>query len=229
MTAASRNTETAGRRGPFVWFDFGGVLSPALDDLFGLYEQNTGIPSDALKRAIAVVGREYGLPPLAPIELALLDERDWVARLHRALRAEDPDLDLSRSEPDFGRQWFTGHVVNEPVRDLAIELADEGLRVGILSNNVVEWEAYWRPMVGLDDVVTDLVDSCKVGVRKPDPEIFDLAARRNDVDPADCILLDDLEENCAAAREAGWTAIRFVDAAQAVRDVRSAVAARLVA
>ncbi|MDL9947942.1 HAD family phosphatase [Gordonia sp. ABSL11-1] len=215
--------------GPFVWFDFGGVLSPPLDELFGRYEQNTGIPAATLKRAIAVVGEEYGLPPLAPIELALLDERAWVAKLHRAIRLESPDLDLSRSDPDFGRQWFTGHVVEPAVRGLAVELAGSGLRVGILSNNVVEWEPYWRPMVGLDDVVTDLVDSCKVGVRKPDPEIFALAARRNDVDPRDCILLDDLDENCRAAEESGWTAIRFVDADQAIRDVRAAVTERLVA
>jgi putative hydrolase of the HAD superfamily len=215
-------------RGPFVWFDFGGVLSPPLDDLFGRYEENTGIPVATLKRAIAVVGEEYGLPPLAPIELALLDERAWVTKLHKAIRLELPELDLTRSDLDFGRQWFTGHVVDAAVRELAVELADSGLRVGILSNNVVEWEPYWRPMIGLDDMVTDLVDSCKVGVRKPDPEIFALAARRNDADPRDCILLDDLDENCRAAEDSGWTAIRFVDAEQAVRDVRAAVAEHLV-
>ncbi|MCX6469341.1 MAG: HAD family phosphatase [Corynebacteriales bacterium] len=226
-TAADRTTP--GGRTPFVWFDFGGVLSPPLDELFERYEQNTGIPVAVLQRAIATVGAQYGLPPLAPIELALLDERSWVGRLHDAIRTERPDLDLSRSETDFGRQWFAGHRVNSGVRDLALELIGNGVRVGILSNNVVEWEPYWRPMVGLDDVVTDLVDSCRVGVRKPDPEIFTLAARRNDVDPRDCILVDDLAENCRSAVDTGWTAIRFVDTASAVEAVRTAVAAHAAA
>ncbi|MGU3290890.1 HAD family hydrolase [Williamsia sp. M5A3_1d] len=210
--------------GPFVWFDFGGVLSPPLLELFERYEANTGIPVAVLQRAIATVGAQFDLPPLAPIELGLLSERDWVSRLHAAIRIERPDLDLSRSEPDFGRQWFAGHQVNSGIRDLALELIADGVPVGILSNNVVEWEPYWRPMVGLDDVVTDLVDSCRVGVRKPDPQIFALAAERNDVEPRDCILVDDLAENCRSAVESGWTAVQFVDTPSAVEAVRSAVA-----
>ncbi|WP_067799053.1 HAD family hydrolase [Nocardia beijingensis] len=213
MTAA----KTAG---PFVWFDFGGVLSPPLDELFLRYEEVAGIPSDLLKFAIAEVGAEYGLAPLAPIELALLDEREWVGKLHAVLRAKQPELDLSRSEPDFGRQWFAGHRANSAVRDFAIELADSGIPVGVLSNNVVEWEPYWHEMIDLDGVLSALVDSCKVGFRKPDPEIFALAAEQAGVAPGQCLLVDDLAENCAAARESGWRAVRFRTAEQAIAEVR---------
>ncbi|MCP2279540.1 putative hydrolase of the HAD superfamily [Nocardia amikacinitolerans] len=208
---------------PFVWFDFGGVLSPPLDELFLRYEQVAGIPVDLFKYAIAEVGAQYGLAPLAPIELALLDERAWVGKLHAVLRAKAPELDLSRSEPDFGRQWFAGHRVNSAVREFAIELAESGTRVGVLSNNVVEWEPYWRAMIDLDDVLSALIDSCKVGFRKPDPEIFAIAAESAGVEPHQCILVDDLAENCAAARESGWTAVRFRDAGQAIGEVREAL------
>ncbi|TLG13860.1 HAD family phosphatase [Nocardia cyriacigeorgica] len=208
---------------PFVWFDFGGVLSPPLEELFLRYEQVTGIPVDLFKYAIAEVGAQYGLPPLAPIELALLDERAWVGKLHAAIRAKEPDLDLSRSEPDFGRQWFAGHQVNAAVREFAIELADGGTPVGVLSNNVVEWEPYWRSMIDLDDVLSALVDSCKVGFRKPDAQIFTIAAEAAGVAPEQCVLIDDLAENCAAARASGWTAVRFRDAGQAIAEVREAL------
>ncbi len=210
--------------GPFVWFDFGGVLSPPLADLFRRYEEVAGIPVDLLKFAIAEVGAQYGLAPLAPIELALLDERSWVAKLHAAVRSKEPDLDLSRSEPDFGRQWFAGHTANTEVRDFAIELAAGGTPVGVLSNNVVEWEPYWRTMIDLDHVVSAVIDSCRVGFRKPDPEIFAIAAERAGVAPQQCVLVDDLAENCAAARASGWTAVQFGDAAQAIADVRSVLA-----
>ncbi|WP_446225344.1 HAD family hydrolase [Nocardia sp. IBHARD005] len=208
---------------PFVWFDFGGVLSPPLDELFLRYEQVAGIPVDLLKHAIAEVGASYGLAPLAPIELALLDERTWVRKLHTVLRAKAPELDLSRSELDFGRQWFAGHQVNGAVRDFAIELAASGTRVGVLSNNVVEWESYWRTMIDLEDVLSALVDSCQVGFRKPDREIFTIAAETAGADPRDCLLVDDLAENCAAARQAGWRAVRYSDADQAIGEVRQAL------
>src|SRR5690606_22565217 len=93
-------------------------------------------------------------------------------------------------------------------------------RVGVLSNNVVEWEPYWRPMVDLDHVLSALVDSCKVGLRKPDPQIFALAAEQAGAAPGRSVLIDDLAENCAAARAAGWTAVQFRDAEQAVAEVR---------
>ncbi|MFE7740948.1 HAD family hydrolase [Nocardia sp. NPDC057455] len=214
---------TAKTAGPFVWFDFGGVLSPPLEDLFLRYEQVTGIPADLLKYAIAEVGAEYGLAPLAPIELALLDERAWVGKLHDVLRAKQPGLDLSRSEPDFGRQWFAGHQANSTVRDFAIELAEDGTRVGVLSNNVVEWEPYWHAMIDLDEVLSALIDSCKVGIRKPDPEIFAFAAEQAGVASGQCLLIDDLAENCSAAREAGWQAVQFHDAGQAIAEVREAL------
>ncbi|WP_342342454.1 HAD-IA family hydrolase [Tsukamurella pseudospumae] len=210
-------------REPFVWFDFGGVLSPSLPVLFRSYADRTGISPDVLRAAMAVVGNEYSMPALAPIELGIIDERSWVGEVHAAISRAHPDIDLSRSELDFGRQWFDGHGVNEPVRRFALELIADGIDVGVLTNNVIEWEPYWRSMIGIDDVVTDLIDSCRVGMRKPDPAIFELAARRNEVDPEDCILVDDLEENCDSARRSGWTAVRFVDADQAVGDVEAAL------
>ncbi|MET9326362.1 HAD-IA family hydrolase [Tsukamurella sp. NPDC003166] len=210
-------------RRPFVWFDFGGVLSPPLPVLFRSYADRTGISPDVLRAAMAAVGDDYSMPALAPLELGIIDERSWVRELHAAISRAHPDIDLSRSELDFGRQWFDGHSVNEPVRRFALELIADGIDVGVLSNNVIEWEPYWRSMIGIDDVVTDLIDSCRVGMRKPDPAIFELAARRNDVDPEDCILVDDLEENCVSARRSGWTAVRFVDADQAVGDVGAAL------
>ncbi|MFW0785149.1 HAD family phosphatase [Gordonia sp. CPCC 206044] len=192
-----------------VFFDFGGVLSPPIDDLFVEYERKTGIAPDDLKAAMAGVADQLGVAVLAPVELGLLSEAEWVRRLHAWLLARD--IDVSRSELEFGRQWFAGHVVNRAVRDLVFRVREAGYRVGILTNNVREWEPYWRAMVALDDHVDVIVDSYDVGVRKPDSAIFDLAAERIGVGPSSAVLIDDLAENCAAARSAGWGAVQFVD------------------
>jgi len=64
--------------------------------------------------------------------------------------------------------------------------------------------------------------SCDVKMIKPDPAIFDHAARHFEADPATLIFLDDHLPNIEAARGAGWQALHFTDAAQAERDLRAA-------
>ncbi|MEU5950695.1 HAD family phosphatase [Streptomyces sp. NPDC047525] len=203
-----------------IWFDFGGVLSPPLAELYGAYERKTGIAPEQLKGAMRAVADEMGLPTLAPVELATLTEAEWGRRLARSLTDDHPGIDLSRARLEsFGEQWFDGVTAN-PVMVEALRAArDHGLGVGILSNNVVEWEPFWRPIVAPAGDVEFLIDSCKVGVRKPDPLIFRLAAESAGVEPGECLLVDDLAVNCEAARSEGWRVVHFRDNLQALRDL----------
>jgi putative hydrolase of the HAD superfamily len=196
------------------------VLSPPLDELFDAYHQKTGITPDQLKTAMKDVAAEMDMPTLAPVELAVITEAKWGRGLARALSSRNPGIDLSRARLEtFGEQWFDGVTAN-PVMVCALRYArDNGFRVGILSNNVVEWESYWLPIVAPAGEVDCLIDSCKVGIRKPDPRIFDLAAKTAGAEAADCVLIDDLTENCAAARAQGWQAVHFRDNAQALHDL----------
>lgn len=67
---------------------------------------------------------------------------------------------------------------------------------------------------------TDGLFSARVGLIKPEPAIFELAARRFCVPPAELVFIDDHGPNVLAARAAGWQAMQFVDAAQCERDLR---------
>ncbi|MGP4009728.1 HAD-IA family hydrolase [Streptomyces sp. 4N124] len=58
-----------------------------------------------------------------------------------------------------------------------------------------------------------------MGVRKPDPRIFELAAKTAGIEAGDCVLVDDLAENCEAARDQRWQAVHFRDNAQALHDL----------
>lgn len=209
-----------------IWFDFGGVLSPTIDDLYKTYERKTGVNRTHMESAMAEVARQLDgdLHFLAPIELAMVTQREWGAGMRAALRRLYPGLDISRCDFDnHGEQWFSGNQANAAMIDLVHEAKEAGFKVGILTNNVVEWEEPWRRMVGLDGVVDDIVDSCKVRIRKPDPRIFALSAARLNCAPHECVLIDDLPENCTAAREAGWNAVVFRDNAQVSRDLRELV------
>lgn len=206
---------------PMVWFDFGGVLSPPLHELYDAYHRKTGILPAQLQAAMKEVADEMGMPTLAPIEIAALTEAEWGRRLRRVLTSRHPELDLSRARLEgFGEQWFDGVTANPVMAGALRNARDNGFRVGILSNNVVEWEPYWRAIVAPAGEVDCLIDSCKVGVRKPDPKIFDLAAKRAGVTPEDCVLVDDLAGNCAAARRQGWHAVHFRDNRQVIAELR---------
>jgi FMN phosphatase YigB (HAD superfamily) len=53
-------------------------------------------------------------------------------------------------------------------------------------------------------------------MHKPQPEIYRLAAKRLEVDPAECIFVDDLKENCEGAEAVGMTAIRHRSAPETI-------------
>lgn len=67
----------------------------------------------------------------------------------------------------------------------------------------------------------DVVLSFKVGLAKPDPRIFHLAAERLGVEPSGCIFVDDLEKYLVGAREAGMKTIRYVDFEQVRHELQN--------
>ncbi|MFC7310292.1 HAD family hydrolase [Streptomyces monticola] len=203
-----------------IWFDFGGVLSPPLAELYDAYERKTGITRSQLQWAMRTVADGMGVPTLAPVELALVTEAEWGRSLARALRDRHPAVDLSRARLEtFGEQWFAGVRANPAMMSALSCARDHGLRVGILTNNVPEWEPYWKDIVAPAGEIECVIDSCKVGLRKPDPAIFELAARTAGADPASCVLVDDLAVNCDAARAQGWSAVHFTDDEQTLNDL----------
>lgn len=214
MTAAPITTIVA---------DFGGVLSTPLAPAFGAVQQHLDLPPEALGRAMAAVGAARGAHPLHELEIGLLPEVDFYALLGERLTAE-----LGR---DVGLHDFPDHYWNALGRndDLIAHLQAlraAGYRMGLLTNNVREWEPRWRAMLPMDELFDAVVDSAFVGLRKPDPAIYALTAERLDVPGEQIVFLDDFESNCVAARDAGWTAVRFEDTAQAIAELDAALAVR---
>jgi epoxide hydrolase-like predicted phosphatase len=100
-------------------------------------------------------------------------------------------------------------------------LRGRGFRMAILTNNVREWEPLWRAKIpAIDDIFEVIVDSGFVGMRKPDPRIYELTLERlGDVRAEECVFVDDLDVNCEAARALGMTPVHFVDAGQAIAEL----------
>ena len=63
--------------------------------------------------------------------------------------------------------------------DFVRELRGRGVRAALLTNNVREWEPLWRAKLPeIDELFEVVVDSAFVGLRKPDPAIFELTLER---------------------------------------------------
>ena len=82
-----------------------------------------------------------------------------------------------------------------------------GLLTSILTNNAQEFADFWRPMLPLDELFEDVVDSSFVGLRKPDPRIFELALERLGVASSEAVFIDDAPGNVAAASQLGIASV----------------------
>ena len=67
-----------------------------------------------------------------------------------------------------------------------------------------------------------VIESAKIGLRKPDPRIYRMMVETLGVDPARCVYLDDLGVNLKPAREMGMTTIKVLNAAQAIAELEAA-------
>jgi HAD superfamily hydrolase (TIGR01509 family) len=76
----------------------------------------------------------------------------------------------------------------------------------------------------IEAVVLDIVYSHEVGLRKPDPAIFELTASRLQVEPRAIVFLDDSQTNVDAASEAGWHAVRHEESERSIAALERIIA-----
>ena len=176
--------------------DFGGVLTSDIWTSFGDF------------------CRERGLDPMAAKQL-FRDRPEAIAEL-RALETGESDparferrfADLLGTKPEgLIDGLFAGLAPAEEMVDAVRRARVAGVPTGLVSNSWV-MEHYTEEIRALFDAV---VISAEVGLHKPQPEIFLLAAERLGAQPQDCVFVDDLRENCEGAEAVGMTAILHRD------------------
>jgi putative hydrolase of the HAD superfamily len=201
--------------------DFGGVLTTPLFHAFARVQDDSGIPAASLGTALVRIEREDGANPLYELEKGHMSEPDFVARLERALGDE-----LGRPAPlhGFSERYWSYLDANEELIAYMAGLRDRGYAMALLTNNVREWEPRWRSMLPVDEIFGVVVDSAFVGMRKPDPVIYELTLERLGLPAQACVFLDDIEVNCDAARELGMTAVVFRQTDQAIAEIEAALA-----
>jgi putative hydrolase of the HAD superfamily len=192
-----------------VWTDFGGVITPPIAHTLAQFCSRIGVETSVFQSAMRRVAGRYGTTDvMAPLDTPLITESRWAEQVAEVLRTEHgARVDLS----DFADKWFADRETNHVWLSHLWRLRDRGYTVGVLSNMVPAWDRHWRAMVPDEGLFSHVVLSFEVGKRKPQRDIFELAAARAGAPPQHCVLVDDLLTNCSGARDAGWAAVRFSD------------------
>jgi putative hydrolase of the HAD superfamily len=200
--------------------DFGGVLTTPLVSSFAAVQDDTSITMEELGKAMGRIGEKEGKHPLFELETGRVTEEAFLAKLADEL---EPEIGHRPEMHRFAEVYFEALNPNEEMIALMRELKASGMRMAMLTNNVKEWEARWRSMLPVDEIFELVVDSAFVGMRKPDPEIYELTLERlGGPAPETCLFVDDIEANVEAARALGLSAVHYRHNDQAIPEIREA-------
>ncbi len=178
-------------------FDIGNVLANFdFQRLLEIYAEQSGRPvGPQTERDEQMYDR---------VEKGLLSEPDYVAYLNEA-------KGLNWEVRHLAETWQQIFTLNTTGRGLLEQAIESDAQVYTLSNiaryHVEALEANWS---GFFEGFTGLFMSYEMGVRKPDPRIYEMVLETLGVDGADCFFIDDLPQNVAAAQAAGIAAYVFV-------------------
>lgn len=205
-----------------VIFDFGGVITTSPFEAFARYEAARELPRDTIRT----------------INAANPDSNAW-ARFERA------EISAAQFDSLFAHEAASlGHIINGSeilallsgdIRPAMVAMLDrlkaDGYRLGCITNNVPAGQG-----AGMAGSVTKanavaavmarfetVIESSKIGIRKPDPRIYLMMCEQLGVAPARCVYLDDLGVNCKPAAALGMHAIKVVDEQQALEALRAAL------
>jgi epoxide hydrolase-like predicted phosphatase len=191
--------------------DYGGVLTTPVTESLLAWERRQGLKE---REAIDVVRTAYGSDDgglIGQLERGEVAPEDFELELAALLRGQGVTL----REPVDIREMVGNVDPLEPMWELARTARDRGVTVGLLSNS---WGMVSYPRQRLDETFDVQVISAEVGLRKPDPAIFQLAVERVGLPAAACAFVDDLEENVAVARSVGMHGVVCEGDARAVAD-----------
>ncbi len=193
-----------------IVFDYGGVLSLAPFDTLLDVEVELGLPPgtlrDDLQHGVALADAELGTRSAAECFM------EWLTAVQTAHGVE--------IEP--GKVFAAmagGTLANVDTLDLVDRLHGR-YRLAVLTNNIREIADHWRELVGIDRFEL-VIDSHEIGIRKPDPAIYELLLEKLDLQPSRVVFVDDTPPNIVAAAAIGIHAIHFTSAAALEAELRS--------
>jgi len=196
-----------------VLFDMGGVVMDSPLHALARYEREHGLAPNAINRAIVAAGETGAWARLERGELTIAG---FCSLFEADCRAHGLRVDGAAVMAAIAAAGTPRPIMLEAIA----RLRAHGLRVGALTNN-------WRRDGDADDALPHrlrahfdaFIESRVVGLRKPDPRIYELACRELSVPPPRTAFLDDIGANLKPARALGMTTIKVDDPGVALREL----------
>ena len=185
--------------------DWGGVMTSNMFETFTGFCTREGLSPD-------VVAKQFRNDPasrelLVGLETGALPEDQFEVAFAEILGVPAPGL--------IDRMFADGRL-DEPMQRAVRKARGHGIRTGLLSNS---WGTRRYDRALLAELFDAVVISGEVGMRKPTPEIYTLAAERIGLEPAQCVFVDDLRFNLDPAAELGMTTILHRDSEQTIAEL----------
>lgn len=198
-----------------VLWDFGGVILTSPFEAFNRYERDHDLPIDFIR---SVNARDP-------------HSNAWAGLERNDITPEEFDTAFAEESERLGHRvpgadvltLLSGDVRPEMVVALDRVIA-AGLTTACVTNNVVSDDTAARARPDVAEVMArfdHVVESSKVGVRKPEPRFYEIACELADVEPVHCAFLDDLGINLKPARAMGMQTIKVISAAQALSELEA--------
>jgi putative hydrolase of the HAD superfamily len=200
-----------------VLWDFGGVILSSPFEAFNRYEAERGLPADFLRSVNATDPHSNAW--------ARLERSDITPDQFDEAFAADA-LGLGHHVP--GSEVLA--LLSGEVRLDMVEALDRvkaaGYKTACLTNNVSGEHASNERSETIAAIMARfdaVIESSRVGVRKPEPRFYEIACATLGVEPANCVFLDDLGINLKPAAAMGMRTIKVLSSTQAIDDLESAL------
>ncbi len=202
-----------------IW-DFGGVVTSSPFEAFNVYEAEQGLPADFIRTVNARNGDDNAW---AKLERSEVDAAGFDA----LFRAESAALGHELPGRDI-LGLLSGQLRPRVVE--ALRACKAHAKIGCITNNapigkgasMTQDEGRAAQIEKVFALFDHVIESSKLGIRKPDPRIYALMCEALDVEPTACIYLDDLGINLKPARAIGMTTIKVVSQDQLLADLGAA-------
>lgn len=198
-----------------VLWDFGGVILTSPFEAFNRYEQERDLPTDLIRTVNTNNPDDNAWAKLERNDVGPTEFDELFATESEALGHRVPGADVLA--------LLSGSVRSEMEHALDMVIA-AGYKTACLTNNVVSDDSATQRRPDVATVMGKfghVVESSKVGVRKPEPRFYEIACELVGVTPDACVFLDDLGINLKPARAMGMTTIKVVGADQAIIDLEA--------
>jgi len=180
--------------------DYGGVLTSPVVDSFAGFCAREAIDAGLFRSVILDAARENG-SPFARVETGEISQDEFDAAVAQLLGMA---CGRAIESKDLKQRLFADIRPDQPMLDAVRAARAAGIRTALVSNS---WGGRDYPRDGFAEIFDEVVISGEVGLRKPEPAIYRLAAERAGVDAGACVFVDDFRVNIEGAEAVGMTGV----------------------